>query len=194
MKKEDIEIEFDDVQLLTAVIERYNTVYETECELLLSEMQRPVIRMPIDSSSYLNPVFEIGTQIGMALMVKNYKLRFKGWFKILRKEINSDTQFYNFNIEFTGEHGEINSVNLIKLNSSESRIDVIKPFIKKSDYDKLATENAFTKREGLNQLNDYSKEGNDLSFIKTEFYLLIFSTKSNVIILESIWSINSTSF
>jgi hypothetical protein len=195
MEKETIEIEFEDVQLLKEVIERYNTIYKTECELMFSYTQIHLIRIPINSSTFINSIFQIGTQIGMALMIKNYKLQFKGWFKILRKEIESNIQFsYNFNIEFTGEHGEINTVNLIKLNSSDSRIDVIKPYIKQIDYDKMAMENSFTKRAEWNQLNDYSKDGCDLSFIKTENYLLIFSTKSNIIILESIWSINSTSF
>ena len=189
-----VEIESNDIQLLQEAIERYNRSHKTEYRLEISDANK-VLVTPTDAlDEFINPIFEIGSMAGSLWMRKNYKLKFSGWFRVLRKKVKIDNRFpYNFEIDFLGEYDEQCKVKLLALNDSDSRIEVIKPHIRDSDYKKMAQINGFTKRKGWNPEYDYSKMGDYLSYIVSEPYLLIFSSNQDDIILESIWSINSIS-
>ena len=194
MNKIIIEIESKDIQLFQEVVERYNRLHKTKYGLEILDENKGLITVPHVLDEFINPIFEIGSMVGSLWMRKNYKLEFSGWFRVLRKKIKIDNRFpYNFEIDFLGEHDEQRKVKLLPLNDSDSRIEIIKPHIRESDYKKMAQINGFTKRKGWNQEYDYSKKGDYLSYIVSEPYLLIFSSNHNDIILESIWSINSIS-
>lgn len=187
----NIEFYFNDIQIITKCIEKYNNIHKTTLQILNFDAGKVLIEVPDDSERFINSVFEIGTWIGAAWMRKNYTITISGWFTILRKRIEVNSKYLSeIYIDFIGENNELHNLNLLKLSDSESRLEAIKPHIKENDYKRIEQLNEFTKRKDWNPKIDYSKYGDELSYIIYKSYLLIFSSSPNVIILESIWSIN----